>query len=60
MDITFLRSAVTVVSLLVFVALVVWAWGRGRRDAFDEAARLPFGDDERHLQDNDDKTRRAT
>ena len=45
MDINMLRSGVTVVSLLLFVALVVWTWNRARRDAFDEAARLPFADE---------------
>lgn len=59
MDINAVRSAVTVFSLLLFLALVVWAWGRGRRRAFDEAANLPFLDDEAHLNHNDDETRRA-
>ncbi len=45
MDINMLRSGVTVVSLLLFVALVVWTWNRARRDAFEEAAKLPFADD---------------
>ena len=31
--------------VLLFVALVVWTWDRTRRDAFDEAARLPFADE---------------
>jgi cytochrome c oxidase cbb3-type subunit 4 len=42
MDINDLRSAVTVISLLLFLGLVGWAWDRRRRAAFDEAARLPF------------------
>ncbi len=47
MDINDIRSATTVVSLLLFIALVAWTWSRSRRQAFDEAARLPFaeGDD---------------
>jgi cytochrome c oxidase cbb3-type subunit 4 len=45
MDVNALRSWVTVVSLLLFIALVAWTWNRSRRDAFDEAARLPFADD---------------
>ena len=45
MDVNDLRSWVTVVSLLLFIALVFWTWNRARRDAFDEAARLPFADD---------------
>ena len=46
MDINLLRSLVTVVSLVSFVGIVVWAFGTGRRERFDEAAHLPFADDE--------------
>jgi cytochrome c oxidase cbb3-type subunit 4 len=42
MDINTLRSAVTVIGLLLFLALVAWVYARGRKAAFDEAARLPF------------------
>ena len=42
MDINDLRSAITVIGLLLFLALVVWVYGKGRRGAFDDAARLPF------------------
>ena len=42
MDINDLRSATTVVSLLLFVALMVWTWRpRAKRD-HEAAARLPF------------------
>jgi cytochrome c oxidase cbb3-type subunit 4 len=42
MDINDLRSAVTVVSLLLFLGLVRWAWRAQRRSDFDAAAQLPF------------------
>jgi cytochrome c oxidase cbb3-type subunit 4 len=45
MDINELRSAVTVISLVLFLALVAWTWSRHRRSAFDEAAQLPFADE---------------
>ena len=45
MDLNDLRSAVTVILLIVFVGIVVWAYHRRRRDAFDEAANLPLLDD---------------
>jgi cytochrome c oxidase cbb3-type subunit 4 len=44
MDINTLRSAVTVVTLLVFLAIVGWAWSASRRTRFAEAAELPFTD----------------
>ena len=45
MDLNDIRSGVTLVSFLTFVWLVVWVWARKRRDAFEEAARLPLHDD---------------
>ena len=45
MDITTLRSLVTLTLLLVFVGIVAWAWSGRNRQRFDEAARLPFDDD---------------
>ena len=45
MDINDLRSAFTVVSLLIFVGIVVWAWSKRNKANFDEAAQLPFKDD---------------
>jgi len=45
MDVNELRSAVTVLSMLVFLGIAAWAWARRNREAFDEAARLPFEGD---------------
>lgn len=42
LNINDLRSAVTVISLLVFVGICAWAWSRGNRERFTEAAELPF------------------
>ncbi len=42
MNLNDLRSLLTVLLLVVFVGIVVWAWSRRNRAAFDEAARLPF------------------
>ena len=45
MDINDLRSLVIVVSLVTFLGIIVWAWSKKNKANFDEAARLPFGDD---------------
>ena len=45
MDVNDLRIAVTVVSLLAFLGVLVWAGLRRNRRAFDEAARIPFAED---------------
>jgi len=45
MDVNDLRSAVTLVSLVAFLGLLVWV-GLGRhRHAFEEAAQLPLTDE---------------
>lgn len=46
MDINTIRSLITVLSLAVFLGIVFWAWSAKRKAAFDEAARLPFADDD--------------
>jgi cytochrome c oxidase cbb3-type subunit 4 len=46
MDITTLRSAVTVVAFLTFLGIVIWAYGSARKSRFDAAARMPFEEDE--------------
>jgi cytochrome c oxidase cbb3-type subunit 4 len=39
-------SAMTVVSFLTFIGILWWSFMPSRKPAFDEAARLPFADDE--------------
>ncbi|MEO5660639.1 MAG: cbb3-type cytochrome c oxidase subunit 3 [Polaromonas sp.] len=46
MDINILRSIVTVVTFFVFIAIVVWAWSSRNAKGFDEAAQLPFRQEE--------------
>ena len=46
MDINDLRSLVTVISLVLFVALMVHTWSRRRAADHAEAANLPFAGDE--------------
>ena len=45
MDIEDLRAAMTVVSFASFLAIVAWAYGRGRKARFSEAEQLPFADE---------------
>ena len=46
MDINDVRSIVTVLVFLTFIGIVAWAWSGRRRAAFEEAANLPFSEDE--------------
>ena len=45
MDINDLRIAVTLVSMVLFIALVVHAWSRRRKAEYEAAAMLPFLED---------------
>ncbi|HEX5806287.1 MAG TPA: cbb3-type cytochrome c oxidase subunit 3 [Macromonas sp.] len=45
MDVNDLRSVMTVISLVTFIGILVWAWSKRNRAAFDEAANLPFQDE---------------
>jgi cytochrome c oxidase cbb3-type subunit IV len=46
MNVNDMRIAATVLGLVVFLAIVIWAWSRKRKDEFESAAALPFLDDE--------------
>ncbi|MEK8087794.1 cbb3-type cytochrome c oxidase subunit 3 [Aquabacterium sp. A3] len=45
MDVMDLRSLFTVACLGVFVGIVVWAYSRGNKAQFEEAAKLPLSED---------------
>jgi len=46
MDINTLRSIVTVVAFAAFIAIVLWAYSDRSKAAFEQAARLPFEEDD--------------
>lgn len=46
MDINTLRSIVTVAAFVTFIGIVWWAMARRNQTRFEEAARLPFGQDD--------------
>lgn len=45
MDLNDLRSAITLVSLLIFTGIMGWVWWPARRAELDAAAHLPFQDE---------------
>lgn len=45
MDIDTFRGIVTLILMILFFALVAWAWSSRRQRDFTEAANLPLGDD---------------
>jgi cytochrome c oxidase cbb3-type subunit IV len=48
MDVNDLRSAVTVLLLIAFLGIVRWAWSARNRSQFDDAAQVPFLDDDKN------------
>jgi cytochrome c oxidase cbb3-type subunit 4 len=46
MDINDWRSLFTVMTFAIFVAIVWWAYSGHRKQAYEEAARLPLDDDD--------------
>lgn len=53
MDINTLRGIATIFAMVAFIGIVIWAYSSYKKKDFDEAANLPFADD-----DNDEKTAR--
>jgi cytochrome c oxidase cbb3-type subunit 4 len=46
MDINDLRGLSTALLLVAFIGLCFWAYSSKRKKTFDEAANLPFADEE--------------
>ena len=46
MDINEARTVVTVLGLVCFIAITLWAYSGRARKGFDEAALLPFSEDD--------------
>jgi len=45
-DINDLRGLSTLFLMIAFVGLCIWAYSKKRKVTFDEAANLPFADEE--------------
>ncbi|MDH3219448.1 MAG: cbb3-type cytochrome c oxidase subunit 3 [Gammaproteobacteria bacterium] len=45
MSMTIFQSIWTIVVMITFLGIVIWAYSSKRKKDFDEAARLPFADD---------------
>jgi len=46
MDINDLRGLSTLFLMIAFIGLCFWAYSKKRKTAFDEAANMPFADEE--------------
>jgi cytochrome c oxidase cbb3-type subunit 4 len=46
MDVHDVRGLITLVVMLTFIGVWAWAWSKKRKKDFEEAANLPFRDEE--------------
>ena len=56
---TILGVATTVVAFVAFLGIVAWAYGGGRRQAFEEAANAPFALPDETDEGSGDNSKRA-
>ncbi|MFC5696353.1 cbb3-type cytochrome oxidase subunit 3 [Pseudomonas sp. GCM10022186] len=49
MDIGTLRGIGTFIVFVAFIGVVLWAYSSKRKSRFDEAANLPFADEDRNV-----------
>jgi cytochrome c oxidase cbb3-type subunit 4 len=47
MDDSLIQSIWTLVVLVLFVGIVIWAWSGKRKQEFDEAANIPFDEEDK-------------
>jgi cytochrome c oxidase cbb3-type subunit 4 len=48
MDINDIRAWQTAILMISFIGIVIWAYSKRRKKSFDEAANLPFADEDQH------------
>jgi cytochrome c oxidase cbb3-type subunit 4 len=48
MELNDIRAWHTVILLILFLGIVFWAYSKRRKKDFDEAANLPFADEDQH------------
>lgn len=58
MDINDLRGISTAFLLFSFIGLILWAYSRKRKKSFDEAANLPFADEDINKQTMSEEQKR--
>jgi cytochrome c oxidase cbb3-type subunit 4 len=46
MDINIIRGVLTIVLIIAFLGLVVWAWSSKRKETFDKLSQMPLEEDD--------------
>lgn len=58
MDTGTFRGIITLLLIVAFAGITWWAYSRRRKPDFDEAANLPFADDDEHINRDNNASRR--
>lgn len=59
MDINTLRGIATLLAMVAFIGIVIWAYSSYKKKDFDEAAQLPFADDDKDEATREQKDTRS-
>lgn len=59
MDINTLRGIATILAMVAFIGIVIWAYSAYKKKDFDEAAQLPFADDDKDKATREQKETRS-
>ena len=58
MDINDLRGLSTLMLMIAFIGVCIWAWSRKRRKSFEEARHLPVADEEMNRRTQQEEARK--
>ena len=57
MDINTIRGVLTIILMIAFLGVVVWAWSSKRKDTFDKLSQMPLEeDDDGQAPENDSRS----
>ena len=56
MDINIIRGVLTIVLIIAFLGLVVWAWSSKRKETFDKLSQIPLEEDDGQAPENDSRS----
>jgi cytochrome c oxidase cbb3-type subunit 4 len=56
MDINTIRAALTIILIIAFLGLVVWAWSSKRKETFDKLSQMPLEEDDGQAPEQDSRS----
>ena len=56
MDINIIRGVLTIVLIIAFLGLVIWAWSSKRKETFDKLSQMPLEEDDGQAPEQDSRS----